>query len=60
MQEMTNDKLEQAFGVIREVYSKYETDEYMTERTHNYICNQLPIFLENIKTTHENNVNRME
>ena len=57
---MTNGKLEQAFGIIRELYSKYETDEYMTERTHNYICNQLPIFLENIKTTHESNVNRIE
>jgi hypothetical protein len=53
-------KLEKAFGIIRELYEKYSDNHYMSERTHQYICNQLPNILENIRQTHEKNVLRIE
>ena len=53
-------KLEEAFGVIRNLYEKYSNNQYMSERTHQYICNQLPNVFENIRQTHEKSVIRIE
>jgi len=45
---------------IQNLFSIYEDDEYMIEKTHNYICNQLPNILDNIKQTHKQRILRME
>jgi hypothetical protein len=42
------------------IYKKYENNEYMLSKTHNYICNLLPNILNNIEKTHIERVNRME
>ena len=54
------DKLNEAYQIIKELYEKYSNNHYMSERTHQYICNQLPNVLENIRQTHEKNVLRIE
>ena len=56
----TNQKIIQAKHVIETLYRKYENEPYMFEKTHHYICNQLPNILNNIKQTHEQRVNRIE
>jgi len=53
-------KLNEAYQIIKDLYEKYSTNQYMSERTHQYICNQLPNVLENIRQTHEKNVLRIE
>ena len=58
--EPTDNRIQQAITTIQELFLKYENDKYMTEKTHHYICNQLPNILENIRITHENSVNRIE
>jgi hypothetical protein len=58
--EPTNNKIQQSITTIHELFSKYENDKYMTEKTQHYICNQLPNILENIRITHENSVSRIE
>jgi len=55
-----DNKLEEAYNTIKELYEKYSNDKYMSERTHQYVCNQLPNLLENIRLTHEKNVHRIE
>ena len=52
--------LSKAISIITELYSKYETDPYMSLRTHNYICNQLPNVFNNMMTTHKNRMQRTE
>lgn len=49
-----------AIATITELYSKYETDSYMSLRTHNYICNQLPNILNNMLLTHQHRIQRTE
>jgi hypothetical protein len=53
-------KLNEAYQIVKELYEKYSNNHYMSERTHQYICNQLPNVLENIRQTHEKNVLRIE
>lgn len=45
---------------INLIYTKYENNDYMLSKTHNYICNLLPNILNNIEKTHIERVNRME
>lgn len=49
-----------AIDTIRSLYEKYENDPYMSTKTHQYIVNQLPVLLENIKQTHEQRITRIE
>jgi hypothetical protein len=49
-----------AIETINALYTKYADDTYMSEKTHNYICNQLPNILENIKRVHLERVTRIE
>ena len=52
--------LSKAISIITELYTKYETDPYMSLRTHNYICNQLPNVLNNMLLTHKTRMQRTE
>jgi hypothetical protein len=49
-----------SINIINQLYDKYENNEYMLLKTHNYIINQLPIILENINTVHIERQNRIE
>ena len=49
-----------AIDTINSLYEKYANDPYMSDKTHNYICNQLPNILENIKRLHLERVARIE
>ncbi len=49
----THNAIALANQVVADIYEKYKTDEYMFQKAHYYICNQLPIVLENMKRTHE-------
>lgn len=51
--------LAQANGVVASIYEKYKDDDYMFQKAHYYICNQLPSVLENIKRTHDQNQTRI-
>ena len=53
-------KVNEAYQIVKELYDKYSNNNYMSERTHQYICNQLPTILENIRQIHEKNVLRIE
>ena len=46
--------------IIDAIYAKYANDPYMSEKTHTYICNQLPLVLENMKKMHDDRVQRIE
>lgn len=52
--------VEQAVAIIRQLYEKYENDQYMAMKTHNYICNQVPVNLQNILSTYQSRINRNE
>jgi hypothetical protein len=54
------DKRKYVNEVIDDIYKKYEGNEYMLSKTHNYICNLLPNILNNIEKTHIERVNRIE
>ena len=55
-----NTNIMESYDTIKNIYSKYAADPYMTTKAHNYITNQLPIILENIRETHEQNQSRIE
>ena len=55
-----NALLLESYDTINNIYIRYVTDPYMTAKAHNYITNQLPIILENIRETHEQNQTRIE
>lgn len=57
---MCDQALHQAKSVIDELYAKYSDDEYMFQKTHNYICFQLSNVLENMKKNHEINQARIQ
>jgi len=38
-----------AIQTVKSLYSQYENDSYMFQKTHNYICYNLPSILENIR-----------
>jgi hypothetical protein len=45
--------------VIYGLYHKYKDDAYMFQKTHNYICFQLPNILDNLKKNYESNQMRI-
>ena len=51
---------DQAVSTINALIAKYENDEYMTLKLHNYVCNQLPNILDNAKITQQKRVIRNE
>lgn len=44
--------LQLARKTIDELYIKYANDPYMFQKTHNYVCFQLPVILDNMQKTH--------
>jgi hypothetical protein len=47
-------------GVIDAILAKYSADPYMSEKANTYICQQLPIVLENMKKMRDERQQRME
>jgi hypothetical protein len=54
------EKLEEAKNKISDIFNKYDNDSYMLDKSHNYICNQLPNILEKLKLTHDEQISRIE
>ena len=52
--------IQTATAIIQEIYAKYAENKYMLNRAHNYICEQLPITLENMQKNHEQRQLRIE
>jgi hypothetical protein len=50
----------QAYITVDELFLRYLNDPYMLEKTHNYICNQLPIVLGNMQQVHDNRITRIQ
>ena len=55
----THNAIAIANQVIASIYEKYKTDEYMFQKAHYYICNQLPTVLDNMKKSHEQSQSRI-
>jgi len=53
-------KEEDAIQIVRNIFSKYSGDTYMTTRVHNYICFQLSNIFDNMQKDHEYRTQRME
>lgn len=53
-------EMEKALQTVSELYAKYAADEYMSAKTHHYICTHLPNILENIRKTHDQNQQRIQ
>ena len=51
--------IQKSLETIQELNEKYKDDLYMLNKTHNYICSQLPVFLDNLKKTHEDRIQRI-
>jgi len=49
-----------AIFIVRELYAKYADDPYMSMKTHNYICNQLPNVLQNTFVNRQLRITRTE
>ena len=57
----TNDNGKQLLlDKVSEMHDTYSGDEYMKQKMENYICNQLPTILDNMKQTHIQRVMRQE
>jgi len=52
--------IQNATNIIQQIYVKYADNKYMLNRAHNYICEQLPITLENMQKNHEQRQLRIE
>ena len=57
---MTEENLTTAIEIVRNLYEKYSDNSYMYNKTHQYICNQLPQILENMEETYRSKVLRTE
>ena len=57
---MTEENVSKAIEIIRNLYEKYSDNSYMYNKTHQYICNQLPQLLENMEEAHKTKVLRTE
>ena len=55
-----NRPIDLAIQTIKNLYSQYENDSYMFQKTHNYICYNLPSVLENMKRAHTERQQRNE
>lgn len=51
--------IQKSLETIQELNEKYKDDLYMLNKTHNYICSQLPVFLDNLKKNHEDRIQRI-
>lgn len=51
---------EKSKQIIDNIYNQYKDDPYMISKTNHYIYNQLPLILENIRQTRQQNVQRIE
>jgi hypothetical protein len=60
MSEEAVQKQEESHSVLDLLFEKYRDDPYMLSKTHNYVCNQLPNILENLRIQHEQRVSRIE
>jgi|TARA_B110000285_G_scaffold235423_1_gene317052 hypothetical protein len=47
-------------NTITNIYEKYKEDDWMLSKINSYINNQLPNVIDNIKTTHEQRIARIE
>ena len=57
----TNDNGKQLLlDKVSEMHDTYSGDEYMKQKMENYIFNQLPTILDNMKQTHIQRVMRQE
>lgn len=52
--------IQKSSETINYIYDKYKNDDWMLSKIYSYINNQLPNVIENIKTTHEQRIARME
>ena len=55
----TPSDIQKSLDTIRELYEKYKDNLYMLNKTHNYVCTQLPAFLDNLNKNHEDRIKRM-
>jgi len=55
-----NNEISKANEIIDSLYLKYKNNSYMSAKTHHYICNQLPLILDNIQRVHDQRVSRIE
>jgi len=60
MYKMAEEDLTTAVEIIRNLYEKYSDNSYMYNKTHHYICSQLPQLLENMEESHKTKVLRTE
>lgn len=56
----SEDNLDNAKAVIENLFHKYKDDPYMMSKMQQYVCNQLPNVLDNMKQTHEFRIQRSE
>lgn len=56
----TTDKQTQSIEYIHQLYNLYKDDEYMINKIHNYVTQQLPLIFEQMKKTHDEKVQRIE
>lgn len=45
-------EINESCSIIQDLFKKYEDDDYMKSRMHQYICNRLPKIFETIHKTH--------
>ena len=55
---MSLDIKEKCFDSIRNLFKKYENNEYMLQRIHNHVVNYLPSVLDNELKNYEKRINR--
>lgn len=54
------EKIEESKTAVENIFARYADNNYMLTKTYNYICNQLPNILENMRLDHDQRVIRME
>jgi hypothetical protein len=55
-----SEQTDRAKSTVDFLYAKYASNPYMLSKAHNYICNQLPTILDNIRQAHEDRAIRIE
>lgn len=51
-------QLSDSLNAIKQLHNTYDNDRYMSEKLHNYIQNNLPKIMENLKKINEERINR--
>ena len=57
--ELVENNKSHAYRAIHDVYTKYANNNYMLEKTTHYICNQLPVILNNMHKQYETRTARI-